>query len=91
MNQTITKGAFNKPTINTIMTLVVRVKETIRIEVEGQKLASFVEWSKTHAEPQVIEPNCEHARIYGIVDVIEWLSNVPEGSSFMIWRSGDEA
>ena len=73
----------NEPTINTIMTLVVRLKETVIIMIPGEDF-HYIEWAKTHNEPQVIEPDIENPQFYGIVAVIEWLKKLPDGINFWI-------
>jgi hypothetical protein len=73
----------NTPTINTIITLVVRLKETIIIMIPGEEF-HYIEWEKTHNEPQVIEPGIENPGIYGIIDVIEWLKQLPDDTNFWI-------
>ena len=73
----------NTPMINTIMTMVVRLKETVIIMIPRAEF-HYIEWAKTHNEPQVIEPGIENPRIYGIVDVVEWLRELPADTNFWI-------
>lgn len=73
----------NTPMINTIMTSVVHLKETVIIMIPGEEF-HYIEWAKTHNEPQVIESKVENRRIYGMVDVIEWLKDLPDGTIFWI-------
>jgi hypothetical protein len=73
----------NTPMINTIMTLVVRLKETVIIMIPGEEF-HYIEWARTHNEPQVIEPGIENPRIYGIVDVVKWLRKLPADTNFWI-------
>lgn len=44
----------------------------------------YIEWAKTHNEPQVIVSGIKNPRISGIVDVIDWLKELPAGVTFWI-------
>jgi hypothetical protein len=76
------------PTINTIVTMVVRMKEQVAVCAPGKK-ASFVVWDNMNAEPQVIEPGTTAIRHRGIVDVVAWLRDQPAESDYLVYNGTD--
>jgi hypothetical protein len=72
--------AFMRPTVNTILTFVVRMNERIVITMDGKEYD--IQWNPMYAEPEVIEPGTTAINIRGIVDVSDWLRSLPTGASF---------
>lgn len=78
----------NTVTINTIMTFVVRMQETIVLDIPG-KNHHYIEWNKTYAEPQIMYQNMfPYAPIeHGIVDCIVWLRELPGGTTYHVYKN----
>ncbi|WP_078598621.1 hypothetical protein [Evansella clarkii] len=67
-----TGNRLTEVTINTIITMVVLIKQPLSVKMADDKEYDIV-WNKQHTEPELIEPGKDVTTVRGIVQIVRWL------------------
>lgn len=78
-------------TVNTIMTMVVRVKQPMTVQSGNAKVD--IVWNYDYAEPEIINQQTKQIERRGIVQVVHWLEDTridDFGTNTRNWKQPNE-
>jgi hypothetical protein len=63
-------------TIDTIVTLVMRVRQPMTLEMKNGEVYDII-WNREYRRPEVLKPDQSTAEVFGIIQTIKWLERQP--------------
>lgn len=72
MPSTTTPAALSSVTIDTIVTMVMRLRQPMTLEMENGEEYDII-WNRESRRPEVLKSGQSTTEIYGIIQTIKWL------------------